>query len=236
MDEKKTPQANLENKRSVWFFIGLMAVSGAILASLAWTDYDVIRKMNLSSMADDVEDEIIPVNIIQPPPPPPPPPAQTTIIEIVEDEEEIEEELVVEELELDEDTEIEIIEVEEEEEVEEVLDFFKVEKLPAYPGCEGLRGDELKSCTETGIIGFVQSNAKYSAIARDAGIQGKVYIYFEINKKGEIQNAEVRRGIHKSLDNEALKWVNKLPKMKPAEQRGKAVAIRYTIPVNFKIK
>ena len=89
MLRRKTPQADLENKRSTWraLFRGLLSL---ILSALAWTSYDVAITRAIDFEADLLEDEEIPVNVVTPPPPPPPP-QQTTVIEIVDDEEEIEE-------------------------------------------------------------------------------------------------------------------------------------------------
>ena len=233
MQTRKADNVNLEKKRGLWIFLGLMAVGGLLLGSVAWTNFDVKEVRNMSMDLDLIEEEIIPP-AATPPPPPPPPPQQTQIIEIVEDEEEIEEELDLD-LEIEEDTEIEEIE-EYEEEVEEEEVFMIVEKMPAFPGCEGKRGDELKQCTEIEVITFVQSNVKYPAIAKDAGIQGTVFVYYEINKDGEVDNVEVLRGVHPSLDDAAKSSVENLPKHKPGEQRGKPVRVRYTIPVRFTIR
>lgn len=232
MKSRKTAEANLENKRWFWFFCGSMAVGAILLASVSWTIYDV----NISQFIDlgmEEDQEEIPVSI-QTPPPPPPPPQQTTILDIVEDEEEIEEELDLD-LEIEEDTEID--------EIEEIFDdgdedevFMIVEKMPAYPGCEELRGEELKQCTERAVITKVQTSVKYPAIAKDAMIQGTVFVYYEIDKKGKVVNAEVLRGVHPSLDKAALASVEKLPDHSPGEQRGKPVRVRYTIPVRFTIK
>ena len=106
MLSRKTPEANLENKRGAWKAIGFVASLSLLLSALAWTSYDVAITRAIDFEADLLEDEEIPVNVVQPPPPPPPP-QQTTVIEIVDDEEEIEEELEIEDIELDEDTEIE---------------------------------------------------------------------------------------------------------------------------------
>ncbi len=102
MLRRKTPQADLENKRSAWRALGFVASLALILSALAWTSYDVAITRALDFEADLLEDEEIPVNVVTPPPPPPPP-QQTTVIEIVDDEEEIEEELEIEDIELDED-------------------------------------------------------------------------------------------------------------------------------------
>lgn len=233
MKDRKTESANLENKRTVWILVGFMAVLSIMLCSFDWTSFNIQETVVQSGQMEVIEDEIIPVNLLKPPPPPPPP-VQTTIIEIVEDEEEIEVELELD-LDIDEDTEIELIEDPVEEIAEEEI-FSIVEKMPAYPGCEGLRGEELKSCTETKVITNVQSSVKYPSIAQDAGISGTVFVYYEINGKGEIQNVEVVRGVHSSLDKEAKKAVENLPKHTPGEQRGKPVTVRYTIPVRFVIK
>ena len=71
---------------------------------------------------------------------------------------------------------------------------------------------------------------KYPAIAREAGIQGTVFVYYEIDKKGEIDNVEVLRGVHPSLDKAAETVVKNMPKHSPGEQRGKPVRVRYTKP------
>lgn len=232
MKSRKTPEANIESRRLLWFFCGSMAIGAILLASVSWTVYDVnIREFIDLGLDEEVEE--IPVSI-QTPPPPPPPPQQTTVLDIVDDEEEIEEELDLD-LEVDEDTEIEEIEeVYEEEEEDEV--FMIVEKMPAFPGCEDLRGEELKQCTEREVITRVQTTVKYPAIAKDAMIQGTVFVYYEIDKKGKIANVDVLRGVHPSLDKAAKTAVENLPQHSPGEQRGKPVRVRYTIPVRFTIK
>ena len=223
----------MENKRPVWFLVGLMSILSISLCAMAWTSFDIVEKVTFTGNLDVIEDEIIPVNMLKPPPPPPPP-VQTTIIEIVEDDEEPEVEIELD-LEVDEETEIEIIEVEEEV-VEEEEIFSIVEKMPAFPGCEGLRGEELSACTGNKVIQHVQGSITYPSIAKDAGIQGTVFVYYEINSKGEVQNVDVVRGVHSSLDKIAKQAVEGLPKHTPGEQRGKPVTVRYTIPVRFVIK
>jgi TonB family protein len=111
--------------------------------------------------------------------------------------------------------------------------FMIVEKMPAFPGCEGKRGDDLKACTELEVRKYTSRYTKYPQIAKDAGISGTVYVYYEINKKGKIENAEILRGVHKSLDSEALRVIKNIPTHTPGEQRGKPVRVRYTVPVKF---
>lgn len=235
MQLKKSPEANLEKKRGSWIALGLVATLGLMLAAFVWTSYDV-RLLDLGVLDLDLsEEEIIPPNIMTPPPPPPPP-APTTMIEIVDDEEEIEEELEIEDLDVDQDTEIEIFEPVEEE-VEEDEIFMVVEKMPALPQCKDIaNATERDQCTQLEIIKTVQGNAKYPPIAKDAGIQGTVYVYFEVSKEGKVENAVVRRGVDKRLDDEALRSVNSLPRFEPGRQQGRPVRVQYTIPVKFIIR
>ncbi|QIA08215.1 energy transducer TonB [Draconibacterium halophilum] len=100
--------------------------------------------------------------------------------------------------------------------------FFIVEDMPEYPdGEEALRND-------------IAALVKYPAKAKENGIQGKVYVSFNVNEKGEIEDAVIARGVDPSLDKEALRVVNELEKTwKPGKQRGVAVKVRYTLPINF---
>ncbi len=232
MLSRKTPEANLENKRGAWKAIGFVASLSLLLSALAWTSYDVAITRAIDFEADLLEDEEIPVNVVQPPPPPPPP-QQTTVIEIVDDEEEIEEELEIEDIELDEDTEIEFIDYEEE---EEDVPFMIVENMPAMGDCKKLRGDERHQCTQLEIIKYVSKNTKYPPIAKDAGIQGTVFVYFVVGKNGKVKDVRVLREVDSRLDAEAIRVVESLPTFEPGEQRGKAVSVQYTIPVKFIIR
>ena len=213
MEPKKNPKFSLENKKGMFFQIGLAVTLLAILIAFEWKSYDKTN-YNLGDLnLDDMEEEIIPITRqeVKPPPPPPPPPE---IIEIVEDEVEIEKELEIEETETDED---EIIEIEEDDE-----EFFMVvENMPEFPG-----GD-------LGLMKFIQKNVRYPAIAKEYNITGKVYVSFIVDKQGNVTNVKIVRGVDKNLDAEAVRVVSSLPKYKPGKQRGKAVRVMFTIPINF---
>ena len=213
MISKKNPKISLENKKAMFFQIGLAITLIVVLIAFEWKSYDK-SNYNLGDLnLDDMEEEIIPITRqeVKPPPPPPPPPE---IIEIVEDEVEIEKELEIEETETDED---EIVEVEEDDE-----EFFMVvENMPEFPG-----GD-------LGLMKFIQKNVKYPAIAKEYNITGKVYVSFIVDKQGKVTNVKIVRGVDKNLDAEALRVVSMLPKYKPGKQRGKSVRVMFTIPINF---
>jgi protein TonB len=197
----------------MFFQIGLAITLVIVLIAFEWKSYDK-SNYNLGDLnLDDMEEEIIPITRqeVKPPPPPPPPPE---IIEIVEDEVEIENEVEIEETDTDED---EIIEIEEDDE-----EFFMVvENMPEFPG-----GD-------LGLMKFIQKNVRYPAIAKEYNITGKVYVSFIVDKQGKVTNVKIVRGVDKNLDAEALRVVSLLPKYKPGKQRGKAVRVMFTIPINF---
>ena len=213
MQKKKDPKVSLEKKRSLFLQIGLIISLLFVYIAFEWKSYD---KSNFSLGEvnfDDLEEEIIPITKqeIKPPPPPPPPPE---VIEIVEDEVEIENEVEIEETDTDED---EIVEIEEDDE-----EFFMVvENMPEFPG-----GD-------LGLMKFIQKNVRYPAIAKEYNITGKVYVSFIVDKQGSVTNVKIVRGVDKNLDAEALRVVSLLPKYKPGKQRGKAVRVMFTIPINF---
>ena len=233
MISRKTTQADIENKRSTLRALGFIASLSLVLIALSWTSYDVITRQALNYEADLLEDEEIPINIVTPPPPPPPP-QQTTVIEIVDDEEEIEIELEIEDIELDEDTEIEIIE--EDDDVDDDTPFMIVENMPALAQCKTMRGEERHQCTQMEIIKYVSKNTKYPPIAKDAGIQGTVFVYFVVGKDGKVKDVKVLREVDSRLDKEAKRVVESLPRFDPGSQRGKNVSVQYTIPVKFIIR
>ncbi len=214
MKPKKNPEISLENKKGLFFQIGLIITLIIVFLAFEWKSYEK-TDYNLGQLnLDDLEEEIIPITKqeIKPPPPPPPPPE---VIEIVEDEVEIEEELEIEDTESDEDIAIEI-----EEESDDEF-FMVVENMPEFPG-----GD-------LGLMKYIQKNVKYPPIAKEYNITGKVYVSFIVDKSGSVTNVKIVRGVDKSLDAEALRVVKSLPKYKPGKQRGKAVRVMFTIPINF---
>ena len=83
---------------------------------------------------------------------------------------------------------------------------------------------------------FISDNLRYPSAAQEEGIQGRVVVQFVVNKDGAISDAEVIRSLHPSLDEEALRIINMMPKWTPGKHKGEVVAVRYTIPVSFRIE
>ena len=89
---------------------------------------------------------------------------------------------------------------------------------------------------KSAIIRYVSTNTKYPPIAKDAGIQGTVFVYFVVGKDGVVRDVRVLRPVDSRLDAEATRVVKSLPKFVPGRQQGKSVSVQYTIPVKFIIR
>ena len=99
-----------------------------------------------------------------------------------------------------------------------------VEQAPAFPG-----GPQA-------MMQFIKDNLKYPQIAKENGIQGRVILQFVVDETGKVTDPKVIRSIDPSLDTEAIRLVLSMPRWIPGMQDGKAVAVRYTIPVIFKLE
>ena len=159
------------------------------------------------------------------PPPPPPPVQEVEVLNVVEDD--VETESIEINTEDDKDVEVVIaapVEAPVEEEEEEVV-FVVVETMPEFPG------------GQQALFKYLSENVKYPVIAQENGIQGRVICQFVVNKDGSIVEVEVvRSGGDASLDKEAVRVIKSMPKWKPGKQRGKAVRVKYTVPVNFRLQ
>jgi protein TonB len=109
-----------------------------------------------------------------------------------------------------------------EEEEEEI--FVVVENQPEFPG------------GEAAMMKFLSENIKYPVIAQENGIQGRVICNFVVERDGSITDVQVVRGVDPSLDKEAVRVIQSMPKWKPGMQRGKPVRVRFTLPVVFRLQ
>ncbi len=226
MQIKKSIQASLEDKKLTYLLMGFVLVLSICFVALEWTEQEV-KKYEEMDMDFLIEDEIEIQQTSQDitPPPPPPPVQEVEAFNVVEDDKEVEHVDIKTE-----DTNEEVIiappveEVKEEDEEEEVI-FMIVETMPEFPG-----GPQA-------LFKYLSENVKYPVIAQENGIQGRVTCQFVVNKDGAIVDVEVvRSGGDASLDKEAVRVIKSMPKWNPGKQRGKAVRVKYTVPVNFKLQ
>lgn len=105
--------------------------------------------------------------------------------------------------------------------------FFEYEVMPRYS-----RGDG-------GFMAIVQaiaSNVKYPRDALKAQVEGRVFVKFEVNQRGEVTAIEVVKGIFPSIDQAAMQAVRGLRSFAPGQQDGQAVAVSFTVPITFRIQ
>ena len=239
MKSKKNPNVVVSRNSSLFFAVGLNLMLLLTYSALNMKSYDKEEiAINVLNVEDLMEEEI-PVVDINTPPPPPPPKVASQVINIVEDIADIEE-TVIKSTEISmedaiEEAVIEVAEVEVEEEEEEVtVPFAVVERVPIYPGCTGNTNAELKKCFEQKIIAHVSKNFRFPDLALEMGINGKVFVMFNVDKDGVVSGIR-SRGPDKVLEKEAERIISLLPKMTPAKQRGKSVKVPYSIPIHFKL-
>jgi protein TonB len=194
-----------------------------------WTKRDI--KIDTSQAITDLvfEEEIIPITEqpeqAAPPPPPAAPPIAETLT-IVEDDADVEETTIATSEETNQAVEIKYVPVAvEEEEPEEQTIFEVVEQMPEFPN-GGMAG----------LMQYLSKNIKYPTIAQENGTQGRVTVQFVVNRDGSIVDAKVLRGVDPYLDKEAIRVISSMPKWKPGMQRGKAVRVKYTVPVMFRLQ
>lgn len=230
MEIKKTPKADLENKKILFREIGLILALAVVLLAFEWKTYD----KQISTLGDNtaavIEEEMIPITNETPPPPAEAPniPTVSDVIEIVDDDMKIENELIIN-TEDDKNLGVQIKDyvkgpVEEVIEDEEIP-FTIVEEKPSFQG-----GDE------NTFTKWVASKLVYPEIAKENGVQGRVILQFLVGTDGSVSDVKVVRGVDASLDKEAARVVASSPKWKPGRQRNKPVKVRYTFPVIFQLR
>lgn len=226
MEVKKNPKADLERYKGLFFEIGIALSLAFVLLAFEWSQSEK-SDASLGKLQDVIaEEEIIPITRQEEikAPPPPPAPAVVEVLTIVENDAEIENEVELQSTEADQNTQIEVVEVQEEKEEEEQQVFFIVEEMPEFPGGDA----ELRK--------YIAVNIKYPEIAKENGIQGRVFVQFVVNAKGHVTDVKVVRGVDPALDAEAVRVVQTMPGWKPGKQRGKAVRVSYTVPINFTLQ
>lgn len=102
--------------------------------------------------------------------------------------------------------------------------FTVVEEMPEYPG--GM----------SEFMKFIAKNIKYPADALQGKVEGRVIARFVVCKDGSISDIEIMRSVSPSLDAEAVRVLKLMPKWKPGRQRGRAVPVKFTVPVTFRLE
>lgn len=226
MEAKKTPQANLENKKNIFLEIGFTIAIAVVFLAFEWKTSVPETSDFMTVQSDIIEmEEYIPITQHSRSLPPPPPPLLSfTEISLIDD---TTLEDGIELSEADEGTTISTVPslgdigpYDDESTGEEVLPFLPIEDMPQFNG---------------NVQQWIAKHVKYPTIAAENNIQGKVYVQFVVEKDGSVSNVRVARGVDASLDKEAVRVIQSMPKWKPGLQRHKPVRVSYTLPIAFQL-
>jgi len=215
---KKTDKADIKKRYPLYIEIGMVLTLTVLIVafrldmSVGDTFEVTLQEQEVVQMEDIQQTE----QIEKPPPPPRPPiPVEVPNDEILEDDD------------LDLDMSLDIDDIvflppppppaDKEEEEPEI--FVIVEQSPELIG--GLAG--------------LQKKIKYPEIAKRAGVEGRVYIQFIVDQQGNVYDPIVTRGIGAGCDEEAIRAIL-TAKFKPGKQRGKAVKVKMSLPITFKLR
>ncbi len=231
MEIKKTPKANLENKKFMFMEIGLIVALLIVLGAFEWSTTETSVSILDDEVAVVIEEEQVPITQEEqlPPPEVPKEPVMSDIIDIVDDDVKVEDNFLIsteDDASLGVEIKDYVVEQQEEEVVEEEeVPFAIVEQKPTF------QGGDANTFTK-----WVFSKIVYPEIAKENGVQGRVTLQFTIDTDGAVKNVKVLRGVDSSLDKEAVRVVSSSPKWKPGMQRNKPVKVKYTFPVVFQLK
>lgn len=227
MELKKSPKADLEDKKGLLLEIGLVVALVFALVAFNIKSYDAEEvEVAQRTAMNEIEDVIIQTAEDTPPPPEPEQPEVATELVVVENDAEITHELGIVDMGDDANKaqeEFVPVEIEEEVVVEEEEIFQVVEEEPEFPG--GMEA----------LYKYLGESIKYPQLAKENNIEGKVYVTFVVEKDGSIANPRILRDIGGGCGNEAVRVVKAMPKWKAGKQRGKNVRVQFNLPVSFKL-
>ena len=229
MEIKKSPKADLENKKMLFLEIGLviaLAVAGTAFAISSKPEPEPYTPPKQDVREQEFEmDRTVQEQEQQPEQQKAKTQVLADVLTIVSNDTKIDtpDLLFSDDASAFDDFEFEVEEVVENIVEEEI--FVTAEEMPTFQG-----GDLSK------FRNWVMQNVKYPQIALENGIQGNVVVKFVVEKDGKLSNIQVLQTPDKTLADAAVQVLQKSPKWKPGKQRNKPVRVTYTLPVSFKIQ
>jgi len=222
MKTKKSAQANLETRRSIFRQMGLIFVLGAVFIAFEYASTEVTSSHVVAASELVIEPDYVPITRAEAPPLPPAPPVFIYELLVVDDNV-----LIPDEIDpiadLTDINEVPIFDFTIPEEIDSNKIFVIVDKMPQFPG------------GEKALMQYLREQVRYPSLSIEYGVQGRVYVQFVVNSKGEIVDVEIMKGVDKYLDEEALRVVANMPRWQPGLQSGKAVNVSFQLPINFQL-
>lgn len=240
MEEKKSPQANLDQQRTTGFLLGLVLVLALLFVALEWNSIETVADESTLDLSDLVhEDEMIPMSIEEKYAqlePEKSEPKEAEQLRIVDDNVELAPpEEQVAEAEGEGEDEALLKELQGEEEDTKVLapmgidpdnnplKFRLVEDLPQYPG----------GAVE--LMKWLTKNLRYPKLAQVRKTEGKVIANFYVEKDGSITGLKIVQSLSRECDKEVLRILGMMPNWQPGVQNGRPCRTKVSIPIVFKL-
>ncbi len=220
---KKSPRVDLERKKSIFFEMGMAIALLLVFAAFQWKSLDKRADLLIKPKGAFILEENVPVTV-QKPPPPAIPPKPVFVINIVDSDIPIDDFPEIDASADDNTQGYDNFPVEQEERIKEPEIFTNPQIMPEFPG--GL----------SAMMHYFATHINYPEEAKEANIQGVVYVNFVVEPDGSISHVKVLRGIGGGCDEESVRVVKNMPHWKPGIQAGRPVSVSFTIPVKFTLR
>ncbi len=224
MAHKKSKKANLESKRIVFLEIGFVIVLAMVLYAFEYKSYDKVDYNKGVRMVDNTPQDFIPIIVQKEKPLPPKPIPAVTKINVVDDKVDKVEDIYIDDT-FDENSPMEeYIYFEKPDDVEEQKIYVHVQNMPEFQG--GLAA----------MYSFIGKNIIYPRMAKEIGIEGRVFLTFVVERDGSVTDVQTLRGIGGGCDEEAVRVIKAMPKWNPGKQREKPVRVQFQMPIKFTLQ
>lgn len=227
MKVRKNPKVNLENKRKIFFQIGMIIALIVVFAAFEYRSYEKYELTEFNSPNVTIVEDFTEITFQNPPPPPEIKKQQPTIIKVIEDGPELitddpiidafgDENTIVDDLPL----------IVEEPDILDDIVFSSagVEKMPEFPG------------GYSALMTYLSNSISYPRQAKELNITGTVYVKFVVEKDGSSSNIVVVRQVEGGCSEEAIKAVENMPAWIPGSQWGKPVRCEFILPIKFSLR
>lgn len=221
---QKTTKKN-ERMRFVYFQLGLLISFSLTFLAFEWTTYYSIKELPGNHVIENDDIELPPVFVVEKPQPKvkiePTPRKNMDDLLITDEPLEKPSEKPKEEPYEAPKFDDKWVEVE-----PPVIDPDPIDYPDEMPGFIG--GDKA-------LYEYLSNNIKYPKIEIKRGVEGRVYVEFVVGKNGEISDIKILRGVSEAIDAEAIRVIKSMPNWLPGKQKGRAVKVRYKMPISFKL-
>lgn len=102
--------------------------------------------------------------------------------------------------------------------------FDMVEQMPTFPG------------GQAELMKYISTHMKYPVVAQENGVQGRVICQFVVGRDGKVRDVTVLKTLDPYCDKEAVRVILSMPNWIPGKQNGQAVAVKYTVPIVFRLQ